>query len=481
MSRIVQKFGGTSVKDPDHIRRVAEIVAKTYKQNKEVVVVVSAMGQSTDELIELALQADPNPEPRELDVLLATGEQVSIAMLAIALRSMGLKARSFTGPQAGILTDDAHGFARIKTVHPTRLESSLRKGEIPVVAGFQGMNRNSELTTLGRGGSDTTAVALAAALKAECCDIYTDVEGVYTTDPRTVQSARKLGVVSYQEMLALASAGAQVLNARSVELAMNNSVPIRLRSTFLPDNAGTLVTTKDIAPVQTVCGVACDASRVWVRVAFSQSFNADQSVGEFADNFSKQEDAVQQLLSALISLGIDKETVCLTRSNGINVSWLEFHCEKRLLREVQSLLTISTSNLPDLEFRIDSDLALVSLIGLGIDSDYRISDNLAKVIRKNTIPVLMQTHQELRSSVLIPGAFKEEAVRLVHDEFCSRSVEAESKLAKMELEAEERALRNVSTANTNNALMFVAELGVSTADALESKEASYQTETEAIR
>ena len=483
MSRIVQKFGGTSVKDPEHIRRVAEIVAKTYCQNKEVVVVVSAMGQSTDELIDLALKVDPHPEPRELDVLLATGEQVSIAMLAIALRSLGLKARSFTGPQAGILTDDTHGFARIKTVHPTRLESSIRRGEIPIVAGFQGMNRNSELTTLGRGGSDTTAVALAAALKAECCDIYTDVDSVYTTDPRTVPSARKLGVVSYQEMLALASAGAQVLNARSVELAMNNSVPIRLRSTFSPDNTGTLVTTKDIAPLQAVCGVACDASRVWVRVAFAQSFDADESVGEFADSFSKQEDAIQQLLSDLVELGIERETISLTRANGINVSWLELHCEKRILRELQSLLNGATVNLPSMEFRIDTDLALVSLVGSSIDQESRIADDLAKTLRKNTIPVLMQTQQALRSSILIPAASKDEAVKLVHEAFCSSSADAQSRLAKLELEAEEKVRQRAAAATNKAELMFVAELGVASIGAIvsESTETNYLTEAEAIR
>lgn len=479
MSRIVQKFGGTSVKDPDHIRRVAEIVANTHKQNKEVVVVVSAMGQSTDDLIELALQVDSNPEPRELDVLLATGEQVSIALLSIALRAMGLKARSFTGPQAGILTDDVHGFARIKTVHPTRLESSLRRGEIPIVAGFQGMNRNSELTTLGRGGSDTTAVALAAALKAETCDIYTDVDGVYTTDPRTVESARKLGVLSYEEMLALASAGAQVLNARSVELAMNNSVPVRLRSTFVSENTGSLVTKSDIAPLQAVCGVACDPSRIWVRIALSQNFDAEESVGEFADNFSAQEDAVQKLLSTLISLGIENETISLKRANGINASWLEFHCEKRILREVQSVLSTASSSLPDMDYRIDTDLALVTLVGTGIDLDYRISDDLARLLRKKTIPVLMQTQQRLRSSILIPASFKDDAVKLVHDEFCSRSAEAQSKLAKLEMEAEERTLRRSGASTSSTAgLMFVAELGV-TADnsASESNELHYLVES----
>lgn len=484
MSRIVQKFGGTSVKDPEHIRKVAEIVAETYSQNKQVVVVVSAMGHGTDELIDLALKVDENPEPRELDVLLATGEQVSIAMLSIALRSMGLKARSFTGPQAGILTDETHGFARIKTVHPSRIESSLRRGEIPVVAGFQGMNGNSELTTLGRGGSDTTAVALAAALKAECCDIYTDVDAVYTTDPRTVESARKLGVISYEEMLALANSGAQVLNARSVELAMNNSVPIRLRSTFAPENTGTLVTTKDIAPEHNVCGVACDASRVWVRIAISQSFNAQESVGDFADNFSKQEDAVQHLLSTLISLGIDKEIISLKRANGINASWLEFHCEKRILRDVQSVLAGSTNQLPDLDYRIDTGLALVSLVGAGIDRDYLISDNLAQVLRKNAIPILMQTQQVLRSSILIPGAFKEQAVKLVHEVFCSTTAEAYSKLSKLELEAEKLALGRAeeTTDSTSAGLMFVAELGAMTDPIVsESNELNYHVETEARR
>ncbi|MGD0153375.1 MAG: aspartate kinase, partial [Thermacetogeniaceae bacterium] len=258
MQIIVQKFGGTSVANPELIRNVARRVVSAREQGKQVVVVVSAMGHTTDHLIELARAVGDCCPEREMDMLLATGEQVTIALLAMALQDMGHRAISLTGPQAGIVTDEAHTKARILKIDPERIQKELENGNIVVVAGFQGMGADHETTTLGRGGSDTTAVALAATLKAEVCEIYTDVDGVYSADPRLIPDARKLDIVSYNEMLELASLGALVLQARSVEFAKQYGVTINVRSSF-NNHQGTLVKeTSDMEECRLLSGVAHD-------------------------------------------------------------------------------------------------------------------------------------------------------------------------------------------------------------------------------
>lgn len=417
MARLVQKFGGSSVKDTEHIKRVARIIADAHREGKEIIVVVSAMGDTTDQLIELAHELSIHPDPRELDVLLATGEQVSIALLAMALQSFGLKARSFTGPQAGILTDETHGFARIKTVQPSRVESSLRRGEIAIVAGFQGMNRSSELTTLGRGGSDTTAVALAAALKAECCDIYTDVDGVYTTDPRTVGQARKLRAISYQEMLALASAGAQVLNARSVELAMKNNVPVRLRSTFVPGDSGTLVTNKELAPQYQICGIACDGDRISMRLILSQNFSANGA--RILDE--DRETRINTLIERLENIGVSSNTISRLKADSINTSEIEFTCESRISRNAQSILSGSLHEFPDSQIKLDTGVARISIIGNGVHADLELRNDLLSILKQADIPVSMLTTDTLSLSAVVPDKFKDEAVRQVHARFCQET------------------------------------------------------------
>ncbi|GMA90168.1 hypothetical protein GCM10025869_06970 [Homoserinibacter gongjuensis] len=241
MSLIVQKFGGSSVADAESIKRVAKRIVETRKAGNEVVVAVSAMGDTTDELIDLAHQVSPIPDPREMDMLLTTGERISMALLAMAIRDMGFEARSYTGSQAGMITDARHGAARIVDVTPGRVREALDEGAIAIVAGFQGFNRDSrDITTLGRGGSDTTAVALAAALGAEVCEIYTDVDGVFTADPRVVPKAHKLSRVTSEEMLELAAAGAKVLYIRAVEYARRHGVTLHVRSSF-NNNEGTWV------------------------------------------------------------------------------------------------------------------------------------------------------------------------------------------------------------------------------------------------
>ncbi|HYB41037.1 MAG TPA: aspartate kinase, partial [Candidatus Methylomirabilis sp.] len=241
---IVQKYGGSSVADAEKIRSVAHRVAESAATANHMVVVVSAMGKTTDGLLGLAASITANPDPREIDVLLATGEQVTIGLLAMALQALGHPARSFTGPQIGLITDGVHTAARIKRITAERIATALEEGQIAVVAGFQGATEDGDITTLGRGGSDLTAVALAAALKADVCEIFTDVDGVYTADPNVVPDARKLARVSYDEMLEMASLGAKVLQSRSVEFAKKYAVPVHVRSTFKPD-PGTLVTKED--------------------------------------------------------------------------------------------------------------------------------------------------------------------------------------------------------------------------------------------
>src|SRR6195952_1269614 len=247
MSLIVQKFGGSSVADAESIKRVAKRIVETRKAGNDVVVAVSAMGDTTDELLDLAHQVTPIPAPRELDMLLTAGERISMALLAMSIRSMGHDARSFTGSQAGMITDARHGQARIVDVTPGRVRSALDEGAIAIVAGFQGFNRGTgDITTLGRGGSDTTAVALAAALHADICEIYTDVDGIFTADPRIVPNARQIPRVSYEEMLEMAANGAKILHLRCVEYARRNDMPIHVRSSF-SDKVGTwVVKTEDV-------------------------------------------------------------------------------------------------------------------------------------------------------------------------------------------------------------------------------------------
>src|SRR5213082_2177580 len=241
MSLVVHKYGGSSVADAEQIKRVAQRIVDARRAGDDVVVVVSAMGDTTDELLDLAQQISPVPPPRELDMLLTSGERISMALLAMAIANLGASARSFTGSQAGVITDSVHGRARIVDVTPGRISEALTAGHIAIVAGFQGVSQDTkDITTLGRGGSDTTAVALAAALDAEVCEIYTDVDGVYTADPRVVPDARKLHVVSYEEMLEMAACGARVLMLRSVEYARNYHVVLHVRSSF-NDKPGTFV------------------------------------------------------------------------------------------------------------------------------------------------------------------------------------------------------------------------------------------------
>jgi aspartate kinase len=266
MGLVVQKYGGSSVSDAERIKRVAERIVATKKAGHDVCVVVSAMGDTTDELLDLAQQVSPLPPGRELDMLLTAGERISMALLAMAIQSLGLSARSFTGSQAGVITDSTHGKARIIDVTPGRITTALAEGHIAIVAGFQGVSQDTkDITTLGRGGSDTTAVALAAALGADACEIYSDVDGVYSADPRIVPDARHLPTISYEEMLELAASGAKILHLRCVEYARRYDVPLVVRSSF-SSNPGTLITQEPDVEAAIISGVAHDLTEARVTV-----------------------------------------------------------------------------------------------------------------------------------------------------------------------------------------------------------------------
>jgi aspartate kinase len=409
MTRLVQKFGGTSVADVQKIKRAAEITAQAAAAGHEVTTVVSAMGHTTDHLIELAEQvmADPHGQAsREMDMLLATGEQVSIALFTMALQSLGVNARSFTGAQAGIITENRHGSARIQEVRSDKVEATLSRGEVAVVAGFQGITESEELTTLGRGGSDTTAVALAAAIGADRCDIYTDVEGVFTADPRIISEARCLPSVSYEEMLELAFTGAQVMNARSVELAMDNQVPIRVRSTFTPENPGTLITHRVASPEYTIAGIALDMNSAVLKL---------KSLSAVSD--TKPLEGVSSLFTRLTELGIQTDMVMVLKREDEPASELVFTVEKSALARVQQLIESLASALGNPLMQVETDTAKVSVVGRRLTSRPEVVAGVFETLNDAEIPVQMVATGDMRVSVLMPARFGREAVRKIHQRF----------------------------------------------------------------
>lgn len=406
MGRLVQKFGGTSVSDVAKLRRAAEIAVKSAQEGHEVTTVVSAMGHTTDELISLADQIADQPNAREMDMLLSTGEQVSIALMSMAIQSLGWQARSFTGAQAGIITERHHGAARIKEIRPERVESSLKRGEIAVVAGFQGITDNQELTTLGRGGSDTTAVAMASALGAEVCDIYTDVNGIYTCDPRIVPEARRLSAISYEEMLELAATGAQVMNARSVDMAMENQVPIRVRSTFEPDDTGTLITHRLSAPEYTICGLSVDMSQASLSLKISDM-----------EQDARRLEGVSSLFTRFEELKIGTDMVMLLAHEDEPCQEFAFTVEKRAVPKVLSLIESLGKLLTSPHVRVDTDIARISIVGRRLTSRPEVVATVFDELNSAEIPVLMVASGDLRVSVLVPSAYANQAAKLVHTRF----------------------------------------------------------------
>ena len=395
MGLIVQKFGGTSVKDRDRIFNVARIVANTRNQGNDVVVVVSAQGDTTDDLITKAAEITSDPSHREMDMLLATGEQISISLLAMALQEIGVPSVSLTGWQAGFNTDRAYTKARIKRLNTERVESELARNRVVVVAGFQGLNRSDDITTLGRGGSDTSAVALAAALHADRCQIYTDVEGVYTADPRKIPKATRLKEITFDEMLELASLGAQVLNNRSVELAKKYNVELEVLSSLNPI-PGTVVkeVTKDMEGML-IKGVAKDTD-----VAVITILNVPDEPGMSFRIFGLLAQKNINVDIILQSTGRDgKKDISFTCAEG------EAELAMRVLKESAHFSDVS----------VDTTCAKVSIVGAGMQSHSGVASKMFEAMSNNNINIKMISTSEIKISCIIDRADADKAVGAIHD------------------------------------------------------------------
>jgi aspartate kinase len=402
---VVQKYGGSSLESADRIKRVAERIVATKKAGNDVVVVCSAMGDTTDELLDLAQQVNPVPPEREMDMLLTAGERISNALVAMAIYSQGAEAWSFTGSQAGVVTTSVHGNARIIDVSPSRVTEALEKGYVALVAGFQGVAQDTkDVTTLGRGGSDTTAVALAAALNADVCEIYSDVDGVYTADPRIVPTARKLETVTYEEMLELAAGGAKVLMLRCVEYARRYGVPISVRSSF-GDKPGTIVSGSiEEIPVEQalITGVAHDRSEAKITVTgVPDHTGAAARIFRIIANAEIDIDMVLQNVSSTVS-GRTDITFTLSKSNGPKaVAELE-----KIKREIgfESVL-------------YDDHVGKVSLVGAGMRSHPGVTATFCEALAKAGVNIEIINTSEIRISVLIRDTQLDDAVRAIHEAF----------------------------------------------------------------
>jgi aspartate kinase len=400
VSVIVQKFGGTSVADAARIQAVAERIVGTRKQGHDVVVVVSAMGDTTDELAAMAHELTPMPNPRELDLLLTAGERVAMSLLAIAINAAGYPAASYTGSQAGIITDTAHGKAKIIDIRPGRILEALSRGNIVIVAGFQGVSTAYDVTTLGRGGSDTTAVALAAALSAEACEIYTDVRGVFTADPRIVPMARRLHAVSYEEMLELAASGARVLQLRSVEYARTHGVKVHVRSSFT-DEPGTWIIEEDIRMEQAIIsGVAADDSEAKITM---QGVPDRPGVAAAIFRAVAEEGA-----------GVDMIVQNVGRDGKADVSFL---VPKTDLAHVAALMDRVVKDVGASGYTTDDGVARVSLVGAGIKSNPEVVADMFDALAAEGINLEMISTSSIRISCVIRAGDKDRAVECIHAKF----------------------------------------------------------------
>lgn len=399
MSLIVQKFGGTSVANTERLQNVADIVTSTYKAGNQVVVVVSAQGDTTDDFIEKAAQLNERPSKREMDVLLSAGEQISMALLAMAIQKLGYPVISLTGWQAGIETDINYSEARIRNVTGERIRSELDRNRIVIVAGFQGINKQDDITTLGRGGSDTTAVAIAAALGADLCQIYTDVDGVYTADPRVVQDARKLEAITYDEMLELATLGAQVLHNRSVEMAKKYNVDLEVVSSFTR-NPGTKVKEGSDMEKMNVSGVARDNN--CARVAL---INLPDEPGVAFKVFSL-------LAKHKINIDIILQSVGLKGRKSISFTIPEDKAE-----EVGHILSQNKDGLDFEDVSINTEVAKVSIVGAGMASNPGVAAMMFEALASAGINIRMISTSEIKISVLINEEDSEKAIKAIHQKF----------------------------------------------------------------
>jgi aspartate kinase len=402
---IVQKYGGSSVANAERIKRVAERIVDTRKAGNEVVVVVSAMGDTTDELLDLASQVSPVPAGRELDMLLTAGERISMALLAMAINNLGYEARSYTGSQAGVITTSTHGRARIIDVTPGRLRSALDEGAIAIVAGFQGVAQDTkDITTLGRGGSDTTAVALAAALNADVCEIYTDVDGIFTADPRVAKNARHIKQVTYEEMLELAACGAKVLHLRSVEYARRFSLPIHVRSSYSTAN-GTMVTgSMEDLPVEQalITGVAHDRSEAKITIV-----GVPDQPGVAARIF-------QTIAAAETNLDMIVQNVSTESTGRTDIS---FTLPKTDGATAKAALERIKASIDFKAILFDDHIGKVSLVGAGMRSNPGVAAMLFAALAEAGVNIEMISTSEIRVSVVCRDTDLDVAVRAIHDAF----------------------------------------------------------------
>ena len=400
MALIVQKYGGTSVADPDRMRAVAENVAFTRRRGDQVVVVVSAMGKSTDNLIALANSVSKTQPGREMDMLLTTGERVSMALVSMALADIGVPAVSFTGSQVGIVTDTAHGKAKILEVKGDRVREALVEGKVCVVAGFQGISTDKEITTLGRGGSDTTAVALAAALNADSCEIYTDVTGVFTADPRVVPQARKLGHINFDEMLEMAGAGSKVLALRSVEFARNHNVPLHVRSSFTWEQ-GTWVTGQEPSmedPI--ISGVVTDLSEAKVTIV-----GVPDRPGISATLF-------EPLAQANVNVDM-----IVQNTGHVGTTDISFTMPKADMATAESIVSRVAAEIGAAGVEHDAEIAKISLVGAGMKSSPGIAAKMFRTLADAGVNIMMISTSTIRISVVTAAADLERAARALHTAF----------------------------------------------------------------
>ncbi|MBW8004429.1 MAG: aspartate kinase [candidate division NC10 bacterium] len=400
MALLVQKFGGTSVGDVGRLQHVARRIVEVKEEGNEIVVVVSAIAGETDRLLQLAHQITETPNARELDVILATGEQVAIGLLSLAIQACGSKARSFTGTQVRILTDNVHTRARILNIDVERVRQALREGEIAIVAGFQGVNVEEEVTTLGRGGSDLTAVALAAALDADICEIYTDVEGVYTADPDLVSTARKLPRVAYEEMIEVASLGARVLQARAVEYAKNYNVSIHVRSSFTR-NPGTMVVQEDRDMERVaVSGIAYDKNEA--KITITGVVDRPGIAAKLFGRVAESGIVVDMIVQNISQDGHTDISFTVPRS--------DFHKAKELVEGVAREIGAN-------QILGDDRIAKVSIVGVGIRTHSGVAAKMFAALAAEKVNIMMISTSEIKVSCVIEEQYAELAVRVLHDTF----------------------------------------------------------------
>ena len=400
LDRVVMKCGGTSVADEARIERAASLIQKEVENGKQVAVVVSAMGKTTDQLLTLANDIAPNASERELDMLLTTGEQVTASLLAMALNAKGLGAQSLTGWQAGIQTNEFYSRARIEEIRVERVNTILNEGKVAVITGFQGVSPNGDITTLGRGGSDTSAVAVAIAIEAEVCDIYTDVEGVFTTDPRMIQEASKLTEISYDEMLELANLGAGVLHPRAIEFAKNHNMPVRVRPAHV-EGEGTVI--KEEVEMETslsVRGVAFEEDIVRMTIMYDTPYN-----GSLANLFTT-------LANEHINVDIIVQTITEGEQPSVSFSIKneDFAKAMRVLEEQHEQLAYERTD-------FEVGLAKVSIVGSGMVSNPGVAASMFDALRNANIPIKMVSTSEIKVSVVIPATNMEEAVAVLHKQY----------------------------------------------------------------